>query len=216
MRVAVTSDFHLNPGDIFPKPEFDRTPDLVILNGDMRNFLPLGIKAWDTPEGHLTLQSLHSALDSWEVIDVFGNHEGCYEWLKWADADTHFQPVKKFVIPATRDHLAYKFVHGHQLTPDWGIIAPIAYNFIEFAVKFFPNQWYKFCKRMRWLPSNYATNPHFNLYTKYWGIWGDRAGIENCNYVIGHSHLPGGIITLYPKVPDVIDLGAKQWTIIRI
>ena len=134
-RVACTSDWHLRPGDIFPKPFFAESeyydghpPDLVILNGDMRDFLPLGTKAWDTPEGHLTIQSLHSALEDYETVDLMGNHEGRFSWLKESNEGSHFISKREHTIKAKP--LPYRFEHGHKLT-EWWILRHIADDWTE-------------------------------------------------------------------------------------
>ena len=222
MRVAVTSDFHLNPGDIFPKPEFVRIPDLVILNGDMRNFLPLGIKAWDTPEGHLTIQSLHSALDDLEVIDIFGNHEGRFNWLKESNVGSHFISEREHTIKIKP--LPYHFEHGHKFT-EWWLLSHIADDVVEWLTTqpIIRQHWYNFCVKMGWLPSKYihdwGGNPipkYPHIVGLYWANVFREAQRRKVNMVVGHSHCQCHLSTPHPEVPDVIDLGAKHWTIIRI
>ena len=229
-RIAVTSDFHLNPGDIFPKPFFaegselydKRPPDLVILLGDMRNFLPLGIKAWDTPEGHLTIQSLHSALGDYETVDLMGNHEGRFSWLRESNEGSHFVSMRELTIKAKP--LPYHFEHGHKLT-EWWLLRHIADDFVDWitTLPIFRAWWYKFCVKQGWIPSKYMHDWEGNLVPKYPDIvglyWANvfrEAQRRKVNMVVGHSHCQCHLSTPHPEVPDVIDLGAKQWTIIRI
>ena len=221
-RIAVTSDFHLNPGDIFPKPEFDREPDLVILNGDMRDFLPLGIKAWDTPEGHLTIQSLHSALGDYETVDLMGNHEGRFSWLCESNEGSHFVSMRELTIKAKP--LPYHFEHGHKLT-EWWLLRHIADDWVEWITThpIIRQRWYNFCVKRGWLPGHYMHSLDGNPVPKYphivglywWRVF-KKAQEKGMNYVVGHSHCQCHLATLHPEIPDVIDTGSKVWTILRI
>ena len=228
-RVACTSDWHLRPGDIFPKPFFAESeyydghpPDLVILNGDMRDFLPLGTKAWDTPEGHLTIQSLHSALEDYETVDLMGNHEGRFSWLKESNEGSHFISKREHTIKAKP--LPYRFEHGHKLT-EWWILRHIADDWTEWitTLPIFRAWWYKFCVQRGWLPSKYMHDWKGNPVPKYPSIvglyWANafrKAQQNKVNLVIGHSHCRAHLDTPHPRVPDIIDCGAREWTILRL
>ena len=218
MKIASTSDWHYNPGDRFPisyhLPEEVQRADIIVLVGDMLNFLPLGIKAWRDDMGRITIASLHDMLAHHEAIYVFGNHEGKFSYLKEAVEGTHIKAVRDYTI-YKKEGLNDVCIHGHQLTPDWGILAPIADDFVELAVKYFPQQWYNFCVKQNWLPSHYGNPVSYKLLLLYWFRWCMEAAKDNCNYIIGHSHHKAHIVTPEKEMPDVIDLGTGEWHLIE-
>lgn len=203
--ILVTSDWHLNPGELFPKDFFSPMgeEDVVIFNGDMLNILPLGMKQWRTEAGNQTVQSLYDALPMGRIgFFMMGNHEGRLQWMREL-----FQRAGILCERAV-DIGAWHFEHGHKLT-EWRWLGKIADDITEAMVAMAPGLWYKFCSRMKWIPSKYA-NPgleYQDIVVAYWAMAMVHAKKLNKQMVIGHSHTRGDILTQYCTV---IDCGARQ------
>lgn len=227
--LATYSEGHYNPGDIMPPDTF--TPyvgagDILILNGDMCNILPLGMKAWRTLAGRKTIDSIKTSVpkgcQGWYV---YGNHEGRLSWLKELMAassvinDPPIQIVRSIDIPYKGE--IWHFEHGHKFCYGWRWLRHVADDIVEWLTSnpLTLKLWYNFSVKRGWLPSKYMHdwegNPVSKKYRKlvghYWAEVLAEAHEQNMNYVVGHSHRRVTITTDFVKV---IDDGSQEIVLI--
>jgi len=218
--VAVTSDWHLKPGMTVSRVPLAPKPDLVVLNGDMRDVLPLGMDAWRTMEGQITIRSLAYALRNYKVVDILGNHEGRFSWLLELDKGTHFSPQRNHTIYA-QIGLPYRFEHGYKFT-EWRWLGYIADDVVELLTThpWIRQWWYDFSIEMGWLPSKFCNpNPtpkYHHIVGLYWWHVFKHALKYKRNYVVGHSHCKAFLNTPHEMIPNVIDVGAGEWIYLEI
>jgi len=223
-NLALISDPHLMPGDIFPTPRFEREPELVVVVGDTFNINPLGVDIWKSSEGILTVQSIPLALAryNWEILP--GNHDPkkyLTELFKLAGVDK--TPLTSLDVEMVSGR-TYHIEHGDRYTPDWGIIAPFANWLVDVMTShsiWLRQKWYSFCVWKGWLPSKWMEGgtsgngkdmSHPEKIVALWAyIYYRYVSKQKKDYVIGHTHLRGGIQTGILGVPDLITLGANEW-----
>ncbi len=215
--IFVTSDIHLNPGDKLPGflialfQEAEETGARVIINGDLFNFLPYGIKKWHE-EGDYTIDQflLHLPKQGCDVI--YGNHEGRYEWLRDEFAHCPEIRVAKELNIFIGDK-TWHFEHGHRFALEWSWLQWIADDITQFMIRFFPKQWYWICKKLGWMPSQYKGIKPAQYDKMAWTVWrnGLNWAVKNKqNLVIGHTHSKAW--TVLDVGVSMIDTGCEQVT----
>ena len=198
MAIIVTSDWHLRPGDTIPNfarrlLALGHKNDLV-LNGDILDFIPYGIKAWLTPQGERTVHEFTEMFPPKGHL-VVGNHDPMRYWrmvLKYYKLD--LKPVR-YVRLSNRGAL-WHFEHGHTRT-QWSFLRYLAPGVTEFMTEYFPHQWDWLMRRFGWMRSPQThwrpfrpkeANPMNELIMAVHMAWMRYALQTGMNVCIGHTH----------------------------
>jgi len=218
--ILITSDVHLSPGNEIPRfliamfREASETNARIIINGDFLNFLPYGLSAWETTEGHYTIQKFIEALPRQGCDYIFGNHEGNLRWLEDIFEDYPQVRVSRELnvfIGGTTWH----FEHGHGFALDWSWLQWIADDLTQFMVKYAPGLWYWIGVKAHWIPSKIKDTSTPKYKEVIGGIWSRALAYavkNNVNVVIGHTHTRANLELGTGQT--VIDDGTSQ--VIRI
>lgn len=212
MAWLLTSDWHLNPGERMPhwtKQDYPEVTDIV-LNGDLLNILPLGIRQWQTSEGRTTVESIARLTEVARVHFIFGNHEGRLSWVKSLFRD---YPKVEFHrnLPIEFNDEKWWVEHGHRFS-EWWLLRHIADDIVEWLTTnpLTRRLWYSLCVWRGWLPSKYL-NPDVEKYKDTvidcWALAMRAARKKRVCYIVGHTHTRA---TLSPPYAWVVDLGARQ------
>jgi len=147
MRVG--GDYHLAPGEVL-------NDYLDVAVGDMIDVIPLGVRAYMTPEGQRTIKSIAEHVK----VYVAGNHDpykALVKLFKGYDICIH-QSCEFFVEHGNTLSLDYSsaryfFRHGDTYAPDWWVIRRFAYTWTELVTRFSLTRklWYKFCRYKNWM-----------------------------------------------------------------
>lgn len=215
MSWLLTSDWHLNPGDIMPpltKKDFPNVTNIGLV-GDIINVLPLGINSWKTTEGKTTIESIARLTELAPVYYVFGNHEGRLSWLKLLLKDyPEVQILRSIEVNVNGEK--WRIEHGHRFS-EWCLLRYVADDIVEW---FTTNPltlklWYRFCVKMGWLPGQYLNSrairreKYERKIIAYWAFIMNAARSKEEGYIVGHSHTRA---TINPPFGKVIDLGARK------
>jgi len=219
------SDIHINPGelikDICPnlldmfaqakaiKRNFGKRV-LVLLNGDILNILPLGMKSWRVPKGRKTIESIVLEAPREDFFWLFGNHCGRITWLRELVKPYPWVKIARNLDFEIGDK-AYHAEHSHRWT-EWFFLRWFADDFTEWITTnpLTRKYWYEFCKRQGWLPGSYPPNPRVDEIVGYhWGNMLRLSVRQGRIWVIGHTHRR--VDLLPPDIKGgVIDLGARE------
>jgi len=190
--MVVISDTHLSPGDR-PTRALRRAAarakisGTLVLDGDILNIMPYGLKQWRTPRGVFTRMALSRLLRPIpNVIYICGNHEGRQAWIRQLlGPNTHVKICRRYETGP------YVFTHGHRKT-EWRFLELIADDWHELVTTnaLTRRLWYWFSKKMGWMPGSHPKKARKqSAWTGlYWGLVYWSAIKEEAIYVVGHSH----------------------------
>ena len=195
-------------------PEFDEhSISDIVLVGDIINILPNGLRQWEGVEGKVTIQSIADLAKIAKLHYIFGNHEGRLKWLTELFStfpDVNIYKEQTFEISGEKWHVE----HGYKFN-EWRVLHYFADDIIEFLTThpLLCGSWYKFCKRVGWLPGQYERRTikhqlrYENRIIAYWAWVMHEARKKNMNFIVGHSH---SRVIIEPNFIKIIDLGVNE------
>lgn len=184
----LSSDWHCDPWELRPEVklwiEKGKAQRATLFGvGDLFNILPWGEKRWERqPDG--AIYQLKRILDGYPLYYITGNHDPDVPWLEKMFADSpNIRIVPKIHVGGA------DIRHGHETFIDWRILRHFAPEVVNFASRYFPKQWYDFCRRMGWMPSTFQGTDEYHAVVL--GVW--QAAFKysrkyNCKVLRGHTH----------------------------
>lgn len=194
--IWVCSDVHCDPDYVPPNflkwiEEGKKQKAILIVAGDLLNILPWGRDKWSRQSP--SIRQINEALEYFILFAVPGNHDPEKE-LKRVVFPSHIHVTSSANL-VRYFNLNYYITHGHQWALDWGILGlnRVAPSFVEFMVKYFPSQWYRYCKARGWLaskqkPSGIEHEPITKLTRIVWKGAVDHAVKKKVCVIHGHTH----------------------------
>ena len=191
MKKLIVADAHMNPEGM--SPMFRAALDMAYIkgwdfysNGDTFQGLPHGIKKWMGSQCQADL--IHYCyFRCFTITLIEGNHDW-YEFLVKLFGDCpNIKIVKSAEIPYKDTKIIVR--HGHNLGPLWSWLQYIAPPFVNFMSETFPGTWYKFSKKMGWIPSETVGEKRYHLIVRAVISGALRYCSKNmCRYTHGHTH----------------------------
>lgn len=197
MRILESSDWHCGPDELTPEArEFIRLGKkigaLLIGNGDLFNFLPLGRDKYRKAK---VFKEFVEELNGYPFVYITGNHDPFFWVVEELSGIPNIKILKGAEILSGGRR--YHFFHGHQRS-EWSILQHIAPDIVEFMVDNFPRQWYWLCEKLGWLSfyqklkaqlGGQKERNKFNAMTlAVQDAWRKYAEKREISVVIGHTH----------------------------
>jgi len=148
----VSSDWHCQPDELIPQAReligrAHPSKDTLVGVGDLFDFLPLGK---DKFRNSKAIDDFIEALGGQTFYYVAGNHDP-YRWVK-----ERFKDYPNIIVERNRTFEGrWYFRHGHGWSHDWWLLRHFAAGLVEFMTEYFPGFWYRFSRRMGWIPSKH-------------------------------------------------------------
>lgn len=188
MTRLLSSDWHCDPWELRPevvqwlKVGMAQRAELIGV-GDLLNILPWGEKRWEM-QSYGAIDQLKRILGGYLFNYLLGNHDPDEVWLKKMFADS------PNIIITPKLHIdGVDIRHGHETFIDWAILRHFAPEVVNVAARYFPQQWYDFCRRMGWMPSTFqGTDEYHAVVLGVWMAAFKYSQKQNCSVIRGHTH----------------------------
>jgi len=175
----------------------------LISIGDTADMIPYGLHVFMVSGFRKTLLK---ELDGYPIDLLAGNHDP-ERWLRRVFAgapNIHIHQRLEFYWEPMDAYLHFR--HGHDWTVDWGILRHVAPFFVRQATEFFPEQWYWFCERMEWIPSELKRERRYHFIVRQ--VWenavkhaiarSEKLG-KDVVVLNGHTHAFGALLYMFDR-----------------
>jgi len=188
--LIIGADLHQNP-DVPLSENFKALvhlarvkQDSLCIVGDFLQGLPWGSKAWLNA---LCVQEIKDITQGVWVYLLWGNHDPP-EFLRMLFGDCSNIIITRQIEVTYRD-TKIVLSHGHEFGPLWSWLQYGAPWFTNLMALHFPSWWYRFTKRMGWIPSQTKAEKRYHAVVRAVMSGALRYCSKNqCRYIHGHTH----------------------------
>jgi len=204
--MIIGADLHQNP-DVPLSENFKALVDLahvkqdsLCIAGDFLQGLPWGSNAWlNAP----CIQEIKDYTQGVFIYLLWGNHDPP-EFLRILFGDCGNIIITKQIEVTYRD-TKIVISHGHEFGPLWSWLQYGAPWFVGLMSRHFPGKWYRFTKRMGWIPSETKAEKRYHAVVRAVMSRALRYCSKNqCRYIHGHTHKHAAIIEEFDYGTDFV------------
>jgi len=188
--MIIGADLHQNP-DVPLSPNFKAlidlarsTNDSAAILGDFIQGLPWGANSW---RGAPCVQEIRDYVAGVNLCLIWGNHDPP-DLLEMLFGDLENVTISRTIELSYRDTKII-LSHGHEFGPLWSWLQYGAPWFTNLMARHFPSRWYRFTKRMGWIPSETKAEKRYHAVVRAVMSGALRYCTKNsCRYIHGHTH----------------------------